>query len=271
MPAVTGAVTDSDARPPLRGVVFDFDGVLADTERLHLGAYQAVLAGTGLKLDTGAYYERYLGYDDVGVFTTLGRDQGRPLGDDEIRALIAAKGRHFDEQVRAGGVLFPDAAACIRRLAAELPLAIASGALHGEIEAILSGADVRQHFRAIVAADDVERSKPAPDTYQRAVALLHGGSPDLDPSTYLAVEDSVWGITAAQAAGLPCAAITNSYPADVLAAADLILGSLKELEAVVLDRLDQTRQGAHRAPRREWRGAKGSPQTDAGGSGRSPV
>ena len=242
------AVADRSARPPLRGVVFDFDGVLADTERLHLGAYQAVLAGTGLTLDTGAYYNRYLGYDDVGVFTTLGRDQGRPLGDDEIRALIAAKGRHFDEQVRAGGVLYPDAAGCIRRLAAELPLAIASGALHHEIEAILSGADIRQHFRAIVAADDVERSKPAPDTYARAVELLHGNGPGLDPSAYLAVEDSVWGITAARAAGLPCAAITNSYPADVLAPADLVLGGLTELETVVLQKLGRSPEVAGQSP-----------------------
>ena len=254
MPTVSG----SDAPPPLRGVVFDFDGVLADTERLHLGAWQAVLAGTGLTLDTDAYYDRYLGYDDAGMFTALARDQGRPLADDEVRALIAAKGRRFDERVRGGGVLYPDAAACIRRLAAELPLAIASGALHHEIEAILTGANVRQHFRAIVAADDVEHSKPAPDSYARAVALLHGGGPGLEPSAYLAVEDSVWGITAAQAAGLPCAAITNSYPADVLAAADLVLGSLGELEAVVLQKL------GHRGP-------QGSPQADAGGSGQSPV
>ena len=231
------AVADSSARPPLRGVVFDFDGVLADTERLHLDAYRAVLAGTGLTLDTGAYYNRYLGYDDVGVFTTLGKDQDRPLGDDEIRGLIAAKGRHFEARVRSGGILFPDAAACIRRLAAELPLAIASGALHHEIEAILTGANVRQHFRAIVAADDVERSKPAPDSYARAVELLHGGGPGLEPSAYLAVEDSVWGITAARAAGLPCAAITTSYPADVLTAADPVLGSLAELQAVILQRL----------------------------------
>ena len=271
------AVADRDARPPLQGIVFDFDGVLADTERLHLAAYQAVLAGTGLTLDTRAYYDRYLGYDDVGVFTTLGRDQGRPLGDGEIRRLIAAKGRRFDERVRAGGVLFPEAAACIRRLAAELPLAIASGALHHEIDAILTGANVRQHFRAIVAADDVEHSKPAPDTYVRAVARLHGGGPGLEPAAYLAVEDSVWGITAAHAAGLPCAAITNSYPADVLTAADLVVDSLGELQAAVLQRLARERgdlnrsaEGAHGPPRRE-RVATGSSQANAGVAGRSPV
>ena len=269
------ALADGDRRPPLRGVVFDFDGVLADTERLHLGAYQAVLAGTGLTLDTDAYYSRHLGYDDVGVFTALGKDQGVSLADDDLRGLIEAKGRHFEERIRSGGVLFPGAAACIRRLAAELPLGIASGALHHEIEVILAGANVRQHFRAIVAADDVERSKPAPDTYVRAVELLDAGGPGLEPAACLAVEDSVWGITAAQAAGLPCAAITNSYPADVLAAADLVLGSLDELQAVVLQRLDrspaQAAPGAHSAPRRERRGAKGTPQADAGGAGRNPV
>ena len=83
----------------------------------------------------------------------------------------------------------------------------------------------------------MERSKPAPDTYVRAVELLHGAGPGLDPSAYLAVEDSVWGITAARTAGLPCAAITTSYPAQVLAAADPVLDSLRELQAMVLQRL----------------------------------
>ena len=222
---------------PLRGVVFDFDGVIADTEPLHLGAYQDVLTDTALSLDAKDYYERYLGYDDMGVFTALSRDQGVALDARDVRRLVQAKGRRFKDRVRGANVLFPDAAACIEQLAAHVPLGIASGALHDEIEAILTTTRLWQHFKVIVAADDVPQSKPAPDSYQRAVRLLGGRGTSPDPSGYVAVEDSVWGIRAARAAGLRCVALTSSYPAEALASADLVLSGLGELELSQLEQL----------------------------------
>ena len=217
---------------PLRGIVFDFDGVIADTEPAHLAAFQDVLADTGLSLSTAAYYDRYLGYDDAGALRAISRDQGRPLDDDEIRRLVAAKARRFEVRVGDGNVLFPGAAACIERLAGEAPLGIASGALHAEIESILTGARLRKRFHVIVAADDVIRSKPAPDTYARAVELLGAA-----PSACVAIEDSVWGIEAAHAAGLPCVAVTHSYSAAALKSADVVLSGLHELQPALLQRL----------------------------------
>ena len=229
---------------PLRGIVFDFDGVIADTEPSHLAAFQDVLAGTGLALGARDYYDRYMGYDDVGTLQALGRDQGRPLDDREIRQLVAAKARRFEARVRGGKVLFPGAAACIERLAAVAPLAIASGALRAEIETILTAANLRDRFAAIVGADDVPRSKPAPDTYQRAVELLGAAGTGADRSTCVAIEDTVWGIEAAHAAGLPCVALTHSYPAAALAAADAVLDSLDELQPAVLQRLCRSFEAA---------------------------
>ncbi len=229
---------------PLRGIVFDFDGVIADTEPAHLAAFQDVLADTGLTLSAGDYYDRYLGYDDAGALRAIGRDQGRPLDAGEVRRLAAAKARRFEVRVSDGNVLFPGAAACIERLAGVAPLGIASGALHAEIESILTGAGLRERFDVIVAADDVIRSKPAPDTYQRAVELLGAAGTGATPSTCVALEDSVWGIEAAHAAGLPCVAVTHSYPAEALASADVVLSGLHELQPALLqrlcDRLDAT-------------------------------
>jgi beta-phosphoglucomutase len=220
----------------LSGVVFDFDGVIADTEGLHLRAYQDTLTDTPMSLSREAYYERYLGYDDVGVFTTLARDQRQPLGGDEMTRLIAEKGRRFDTLVETAQTLFPGAADCIRRLAKETPLAIASGALHAEIERILNDAGLRTYFAAIVAADDVERSKPAPDAYREAVKrLTNGATPKW--SSYVAIEDSQWGLEAARVAGLRSVAITNSYPATVLTGADLVVDHLAAVDRDVLEQL----------------------------------
>jgi len=216
---------------PLLGVVFDFDGVIADTERLHLRAYQDVLRGRGTTLSQDEYMARYLGFDDAGVFTALAADRGFPLGGGELERLIAAKGRRFDELAGAGSVVFPDAPACIERLAAGLVLGIASGALHREIEDVLRGAGLRRHFSAVVAADDVARAKPAPDCYARAVELLSarlGRAPS--PAGFVAIEDSRWGVEAAAAAGLPCVGVTTTYDAGELSGAAALVSRLADVD-----------------------------------------
>jgi len=216
---------------PLRGVVFDFDGVIADTERLHLQAYRDVLRNRGMTLSREDYEARYLGFDDVGVFTTVAADQGFALGGGDLERLIEAKGRRYEELVGAGDVVFPDAPACIERLAGELVLGIASGALHQEIEDILNGAGLRNRFSAIVAADDVERAKPAPDGYTRAVELLSAelGRPP-SPAGFVAIEDSRWGIEAAVAAGLPCIGVTTTYAARELPGAAAVVSRLADID-----------------------------------------
>lgn len=216
---------------PLVGVVFDFDGVIADTERLHLQAYQDVLRDRGMTLSAQDYEARYLGFDDVGVFSTVASDLGFAFDRSELERLIEVKGQRYTALVAAGDVVFPDAPACIERLAGELVLGIASGALHQEIEDILQGAGLRRHFSAIVAADDVEHAKPAPDGYARAVELLSaelGRSPS--PSGFVAIEDSRWGIEAAVAAGLPCVGVTTTYDAGALPGAAAIVSRLADVD-----------------------------------------
>ena len=137
---------------PLLGVIFDFDGVIADTEPLHLKAYQDVLAGSSMSLSTESYESRYLGFDDVGVFVTVAADHGVTLEPDELDRLIDAKGRRYMDLVGTEDVLFPQARDCIERLAADAVLGIASGALHAEIDEILAAAGLHRHFAAIVAA-----------------------------------------------------------------------------------------------------------------------
>ena len=146
----------------LQAIVFDFDGVIADTEVLHLRAYQQVLAPEGITISTDEYFDKYLGYDDVGVFKALGRDKGVPMGDGRVKELIAQKSDRYDALSAAGDMLFPGAADFIRAAAAAVPIAIASGALTNEIEEILDRAGLRSLFKVIVGADQTERSKPDP-------------------------------------------------------------------------------------------------------------
>jgi beta-phosphoglucomutase len=208
----------------IHAIVFDFDGVIANSEPLHLRAYQEVFEPLGVTLTRERYYRDLLGFDDEGVFRKVAEDEGWEIDEARIAALIEEKSRVMDEAIARADVLYPGAVECIERLAASFPLGIASGALRHEIETILARRRLDRHFRFIVSAEDTARGKPAPDPYARA-AELHGVAPE----ECLAIEDSHWGIESARAAGLKCIAVTHTYPASQLQLADAVVSSLAEL------------------------------------------
>lgn len=216
---------------PLQAVVFDFDGVLADTEPLHLKATQRALADTGLALTPHEYYQRYLGFDDAGMFRALAADQGIRLDERAVADLIDRKSQVLLSIVDEGSVLFPGVTACVRRCAEHVPLAIASGALGHEIDLILRRTGLRDAFQVIVGAEDTPKSKPAPDPYVRAIELLRVTTAvsELAPQHCVAIEDSHWGLESARSAGLRCVAVAHTYPADALRGADFVARTLDEI------------------------------------------
>jgi beta-phosphoglucomutase len=224
----------------LNAIVFDFDGVIADSERLHLRAYQDVLAPEGVAMSTEVYLQRYLGYDDVGVFKAVGRDYNLPLDEQRLADLVERKGHTYEALAAAGEMLFPGAANFIRAAAAAgVPIAIASGALTHEIEEVLERAGLLPLFPVIVGADQTARSKPHPDPYQTAFARLraHTGR-DLITWRSVAIEDSRWGLVSAKGADLRCVAVTNTYAAaDLKDDAELVVEGLHTLTLDALDAL----------------------------------
>lgn len=228
----------------LQAVFFDFDGVIADSEPLHLRAYQAVLQADGIELGKEDYYARYLGYDDAGLFQALAKDRSIGVGGGTIDRWIESKSRMVEEMLSSGSVLFPGAAACVRRFAGSVPLAIASGALEPEIAIVLDHAGLRDCFGAIASASDGVRGKPAPDLYLLAIAKLRDrtrgqaplGSDPFDPASCVAIEDSHWGLEAARRAGLRRVAVTHTYSASELKQADLVVDRLSDL---TLEKVEQ--------------------------------
>lgn len=221
----------------LNAIIFDFDGVIADSERLHLRSYQDILAPEGVTISNEQYLEKYLGYDDVGVFKAVGRDYGIPMDEHRVSELIAAKGQRYESLAAAGEMLFPGAADFIRTASARVPIAIASGALTHEIEDVLERSNLLPLFPVIVGADQTERSKPHPEPYQTAFDRLrsHSGR-DLIAWRSVAIEDSRWGLVSARGADLRCVAVTNTYSeAELRGDAELIVPGL---HALTLDALD---------------------------------
>jgi beta-phosphoglucomutase len=219
-------------RPDVSAIVFDFDGVLADTERLHLSAFQQVFSERGWTLDAATYFEQYLGCDDRGLVLTFARDQRIALTDADVRDLVLAKTRAFDAHLHSGSVLFPGARACVERMAERYAVGIASGAAKAEILLILDAAGLRSRFGAIVAADDVSETKPSPEPYLTAAHQL-----GIDPRACLAIEDSAPGLAAAHAAGMRTIGITTTLPRAHLARADYVIDTLDEVTEALLSGL----------------------------------
>jgi beta-phosphoglucomutase len=225
----------------IRAVVFDFDGVLANSEPLHFRAFRDVLAAEGLTLTEDEYYTRYLGYDDLGAFRAIAANSNRRLEEAELAHWVAQKAERLEALERGASVLFPGAREAIARMARSGPIAIASGALRVEIMRVLEREQLTTLFDAVVAAGDTPASKPDPAPYARAVELLRTmKDAALLPSHCVAIEDSHWGLVSAKRAGLRTIAITHSYPANELHEADRVIEHLNELTSQLLSTFSES-------------------------------
>ena len=223
----------------LKAIVFDFDGVIVDSEPLHLRAYQAVLEQEGIQLTRDEYYKRYLGFDDSGLFRALAGDRGIAITDDKIDSWVDAKSELVEELLGDDSILFPGAVSCVRMLAERYPLAIASGALAPEIELVLENAGLMDCFKIIASASDGVRGKPAPDLYLLAVGKLRDYV-SVDAESCVAIEDSKWGLEAARMARLRTVAVTHTYPASELPGAGLVVDHLRDITIDGLKKLWDT-------------------------------
>lgn len=198
-----------DGRGP-EAILFDFNGVLLDDEADHFRAYRDLLARRGIRFTRALYDARYLPLTDRDSSARMLRDLGLPDGPAERRRFLLAKRRLFRARMRRDRrTLEPGVQAVVRALRRRgRTLVIVSGSARAEILAALRPAGLRPAFRFIVAAEDVQRGKPHPEGYLRALRRL-----GLPAERALAVEDSPGGIRAARAAGLRVLGVATSYRA----------------------------------------------------------
>lgn len=217
----------------LKAIIFDFDGVLADTEPLHFRMFQRVLQDEGLPLSKHDYYQKYVGFDDRGCFHAVLSAHGRPAPSAAIQQLIERKAALMLGHLTTTRVVYPGAVEFVKNVAGRYRLAIVSGALRHEIELILKTAGMRDDFEHITAAEDVLDGKPAPDGYLHALRSLDRHAPLL-ASECLVIEDTLFGIQAAHAAGMRCLALSTTYPSDRLGIADAVTTTLQDCDLASL-------------------------------------
>jgi beta-phosphoglucomutase len=204
----------------MKALVFDLDGVLVNSEPLHLEAFRRALVPFGVALSDEEYYRTYVAFTDREAFARA--LAGRP---EAVARGVAEKQRIFWELFRDHVQAFPDALALLGRVPANLPRALATGATASEADHALRALGIRQRFAALVAAEDYRRGKPDPEPYRLAADRL-----GLPPAACLAIEDTRDGIRAARAAGMVCVGVAHTHQVAELAEADVVVETLDELD-----------------------------------------
>ncbi|MBI1883127.1 MAG: HAD family phosphatase [Chlamydiae bacterium] len=205
----------------LKGLLFDLDGVLVDSMRLHDRAWRKALLDWGLEVSPE---EIFLREGEKGSLTAhdLLKKAGREPHPELIDELIREKGKWFRQGARAE--FFEGALSLIRFLRGKkYRLGLVTGSYSAEVKVLL-GEDFLSNFEVVVTGDDVHQGKPHPEPYLRALEKL-----GLEASGVWVIENAPYGIRSAKAAGLTCLALATSLPASYLEEADLILSNLKEV------------------------------------------
>ena len=203
-------------------VIFDFDGVIVDSERLHHQTLVEAMAGQGPVATWEFYCEKLIGFDDRGAFAVLLEQAGIEPTPEEIQRRIECKARLFAKQAAEGHVpAFPGAVELIRACAAVCPVGLCSGARRSDIDPVLAALGVDGCFAVRVTTEDVERSKPDPAGYRLCAErlALHFPARGITPAACVAIEDTPDGIASARGAGIPVLAVATHLPAVVLKAA----------------------------------------------------
>jgi len=215
----------------LKAVIFDFDGVITDSEILHLRSFNKILAQFNVEIKKKDYYLKYLGFTDNDCFTRLIEEGILKIDRKHIPKLVEQKNVVFTELAKTDGKTIEGVREFLNLLNEnKVPMAICSGALLSEIELILDEANLRSFFETIVSAEHVKKGKPDPEGFLRALKRLNKNREHkISARRCVVIEDSLWGLQAAKAAGMHTVAVTNSYDAEQLTMAEKVVGNLKEL------------------------------------------
>jgi beta-phosphoglucomutase len=188
--------------PAFDSILFDFDGVLADTEPVHCASWAEVLATQGITLDWTVYRERFMGIDDREMLRILAAESSQPREWESLWKLYPAKKDRFRASVMAAPPFDPALRTFLEDLNSRYVLGVVSSSSCSEIEPLLEAGELRGYFRTVVGGENVKRHKPAPDPYLLAADRLGLRAP-------LVVEDSEAGLASGRAAGFEVLAVRH--------------------------------------------------------------
>jgi len=215
----------------LQAVIFDFDGVITDSETLHFHALNKALAQFNAEITTEDYYKDYLGLNDLECFQLISEKNRLKLDSNQIKVLAKKKNQIFEKLAKTETKIISGVSELLQMLReTKITMAICSGALLSEIKLILEYGGLEQFFEVIVSSDQVKKGKPHPEGLLLTLERLNKKERrPISANECIVIEDSRWGLEAAKEAGMHTIAVTNSYTAEQLSMAEKIVTNLNEL------------------------------------------
>ncbi|MCC6678335.1 MAG: HAD family phosphatase [Phycisphaerales bacterium] len=218
-----------------RAIVFDFDGVIVDSEPMHESALLEAARAMGLSFTHEQYVNAYLGFDDRDTWRAIAKDNGRTLSEAETARLNELKWTAVRRAMARGEPrAFPGSVELIRAAAERGPVGLCSGARQHEIDPILRRLGVLECFGAIVTADDVAVAKPDPAGYALTARRLGVAADRVKGFAPVAIEDTLKGVKAARLAGYRVVAVRHSLVDAVFEEADVVADSTAALSVEAL-------------------------------------
>jgi phosphoglycolate phosphatase/beta-phosphoglucomutase len=213
----------------LKAVLFDFNGVIINDEPIHLQLIDEILIEENLQPQRVDERQACLGRSDRACFQQLLANRGRVASENYLTHLLNRKAQAYALELEKIEKLplYPgveDLIFKVRSLSIStgesrnLKLGLVSGAIHKEIQLVLTRAKLAKYFKTIVAGDEITTSKPEPDGYLLAVERLNQEYPELNlqPQECLAIEDTPAGVLAAKRAQMQVVGVANTYPFHML-------------------------------------------------------
>jgi HAD superfamily hydrolase (TIGR01509 family) len=210
-------------------VLFDWDGTLADTREVIVATFQRVSRGAGATV-SAEFIERRIGTGAAQTFREILQAGGKHFDDTLIEKLLENK-IQTEMSMSSRVKLFPGVLSLLKALQEKIAIALASMNNRPVIEDLLNSMKIRNLFKVVVTVEDVTKFKPDPEIFEKCATKLQ-----CKPEECIVVEDSIFGVQAAKAAGMECIAVlTGVYSRDELGTANpgLIVNSLTERQRIL--------------------------------------
>ncbi|MHA1803782.1 MAG: HAD family hydrolase [Promethearchaeota archaeon] len=204
------------------GVIFDMDGVLADTGPIHFESWKKMAEEEAGVEFTREFFEETFGQQSIPITRKL---VGPEVSQELVEKWAHLKEYYYREMVKDKLEPLPGAVELIKELKAKgFKLALGSSGPPENVELLLTSLDVKKYFDVIITAAEVRRSKPEPDVFLLAAEKLN-----IEPSKCVVIEDAPVGIEAAKRAKMKCIALTTTHEKEELKDADLVIKNLTEI------------------------------------------
>ena len=207
-------------------ILWDMDGVIADSGPFHFAAWQEVFDKRGIDFTKDDFTRLFGSRNDFIVRTIIDQD----LSEEDVKLIVEEKERGFRDKAKGNIKLFPGVMKLLNSIKqGDFKSALGSSAPSENIDLTCDELNIRSYFNCIVSGKEVPESKPSPQIY-----LLAAEKVGAEPHDCIVIEDSPLGVKAAKAAGMRCLAVTNTHPEQELREADKVVHSLEEVDLITL-------------------------------------